>query len=1311
MTIRSWFAKWFRSRKQRSLMKEGRSGRKRVIRPCVEPLEDRTVPAFLTPTQVAQAYGINEITFGGNGGSGATANITGVSSGAITAVTLGAGGSGYPDSSSIELSVTGGSGVNGIIEATTNASGVVTAVAAAPVQAGSGYSTTTGAATAPAGLGAGQTIAIIDEGDDAALVNTGSASFNTSDLFYFDHNLASLPDPPSFTVVGEMGTSASRPTYPSGGNPVSTTETTLDVEWAHAIAPGANIVLIECVNGLDDSDIGTAIETGIPAVDTSLEAQGINPVSVVSMSFGGEEYSSETGTAATISAGITQATEASNTVTITWADAGFALAGNSITISGFTNTSAGYNGTFQIASANSTSFTYTDGTSGLPTVSGSGTAALPDNNDGSFAGAGVSFVASTGDNGVPPSYASLSPNVLGVGATNLFLNTNGSYQSETAWSNPATITNSSGTTGGTITITTATESGVAVGASVELENAAESQSHAYKVASVLSGTQFTYADTNNVAASTWNGGTVGLVETNGGGSDGGVSEYEPQPSYQQGPITQAAISQSISASPSGATESGTTVTIKTTTAPNLLVGSLVTIAGVSGFYGPDYDGTYQVVSENSTSFTYTSDFTGLGNSGGGTATQGPFTQIAVGQSISSASESSQTVTITTTTEPNCLAGNAITISGFSGAFAGYNGTFAVASVNIATNSFTYTDSISGLGASSGGTAALVSDSRTNPDVSIIGGNLSAVMLYDSGGVGGSFSSNNEFGADGTSLSAPCWAGLIAIADQGLAMKGQPLLQSSTVNGATLQTVLYDLPSTDYHDNINDGYNGYPAENGYNLLTGLGSPVANTLVPDLANAVIYIAPSNGTTQSIVVQQSGSTIDVTDNSTLVASGPVSTTSQIDISGGAGTGTIGLTVNYTGGVFNTIPINFNGGTGGGSHSLTITGATLTSLTYDATGVNAGDFVVNGASADKITFTNAATVTDSATVGSLTLNVDPGNAISGQVNATFTASGSTTLQTLGDSMASLTFANPTGALTVNGHSAANDIAINSLGTSFNAALTLNGGSSTGDAVGLNTNVALGSSLSTGNLNITAAKIDLDDSTITTNNGGANGTVTMTGAVTLGYRTGLLVPAYFDPTADPTDWASLDTAALTTPVIAIMNPSSGPGSSVNPAYTTVISALQANGGQVIGYVPTGDGADSLASVETEINEYHSFYPAINGIFLDQMTNGTESMRRRISRITRRFTSTSRPCKRTGSWWAIRAATRSRPTPSCRWPTSSWNTRTTRRRSPTTRTRRPHSRRVSQPASSAISSTTSRPPAPCRRTWGWLPAGTTPGFT
>ena len=54
------------------------------------------------------------------------------------------------------------------------------------------------------GTGAGQTVAIIDDGDAPNLVSTSDPNFANSDLHQFDLAFG-LPDPPSFTKLNEFG--------------------------------------------------------------------------------------------------------------------------------------------------------------------------------------------------------------------------------------------------------------------------------------------------------------------------------------------------------------------------------------------------------------------------------------------------------------------------------------------------------------------------------------------------------------------------------------------------------------------------------------------------------------------------------------------------------------------------------------------------------------------------------------------------------------------------------------------------------------------------------------------------------------------------------------------------------------------------------------------------------------------------------------------------------------------------------------------------------------------------------------------------
>lgn len=123
--------------------------------------------------------------------------------------------------------------------------------------------------------------------------------------------------------------------------------------------------------------------------------------------------------------------------------------------------------------------------------------------------------------------------------------------------------------------------------------------------------------------------------------------------------------------------------------------------------------------------------------------------------------------------------------------------------------------------------------RTIPDVSITADPNSGVAVYDSfnnpDAGAGWYSSN--FG--GTSIGAPMWAGIIAVANQGRVAKGLGTLAGSS------QTLprLYQVAPSNFHDitvgnNKFDGTHGYVAGVGYDLVTGRGSPIANLLVPAL-----------------------------------------------------------------------------------------------------------------------------------------------------------------------------------------------------------------------------------------------------------------------------------------------------------------------------------------------------------------------------------------------------------------------------------------------------------------------------------------------
>ncbi len=147
-----------------------------------------------------------------------------------------------------------------------------------PVQIRTAYGINLATFNSIVGTGAGQTIAIIDVYDDPNIVSD-VAAFNTQ----FGLQQFNVAGGPTFVKLNESG--AASPLPAASGSSGWSMEESLDVEWAHAIAPQANIILFEA-NGADNADlISTAVST----------ARSYPGVSVVSMSFGESESSSDTG--------------------------------------------------------------------------------------------------------------------------------------------------------------------------------------------------------------------------------------------------------------------------------------------------------------------------------------------------------------------------------------------------------------------------------------------------------------------------------------------------------------------------------------------------------------------------------------------------------------------------------------------------------------------------------------------------------------------------------------------------------------------------------------------------------------------------------------------------------------------------------------------------------------------------------------------------------------------------------------------------------------------------------------------------------
>ena len=436
-------------------------------------------------------------------------------------------------------------------------------------------------------------------------------------------------------------------------------------------------------------------------------------------------------------ASITSATESGTTVTITTSAPENFTAGQTVDIGGVGV--AGYNGSFTILSApTSTTFTYT-AASGLAASSGGDAAVvnlLTDfNSVNMFPGStGVNFRENT------------SSTIAAVGVP-------GAKE-----------------TGNTVTITTTAAHNFAVGDVVNISGVGVAgYNGTFTIASVPSTTTFTYTDSASGLANSGGGTVTGYDSAQDGqntafasvgttGFGGMAISSDGQTLYVMNlgdrnlyavPLSGAINNTTVQhwAIPSGtanvpgmtgtvgtfaltaagATESGTTVTLTTAASDNIHVGDSITVAGV-GVAG--YNGSFIVTATpTATTIQYTAKTSGLTASGGGTATDlgdlRPFAVTvhqenvggtlqdfvyvgAVNDAASVAADPTATITsakevgnlVTITAANTFVAGNTVQISGVGNN--NYDGVYTI--VTATATSFTYTDPTSGLANSTGGTA-------------------------------------------------------------------------------------------------------------------------------------------------------------------------------------------------------------------------------------------------------------------------------------------------------------------------------------------------------------------------------------------------------------------------------------------------------------------------------------------------------------------------------------------------------------------------------------------------------------------------------
>jgi len=182
----------------------------------------------------------------------------------------------------------------------------------------------------------------------------------------------------------------------------------------------------------------------------------------------------------------------------------------------------------------------------------------------------------------------------------------------------------------------------------------------------------------------------------------------------------------------------------------------------------------------------------------------------------------------------------------------------------------------GVVSSTSGCPSGSADCREVPDVSADAGALVAFYCTETGREGCASSGWTGFG--GTSLAAPTWASLIALADESTACAGSPLgfvnpALYAVAGGSEYADALRDI-TVGNNDLLGIHSGGYAASSGYDMASGLGTPIAGSgsgtddgLVTQLcesARASSFPAAVSATTTTTVASTTSTTSTTTPGS---------------------------------------------------------------------------------------------------------------------------------------------------------------------------------------------------------------------------------------------------------------------------------------------------------------------------------------------------------------------------------------------------------------------------------------------------------------
>jgi hypothetical protein len=101
-----------------------------------------------------------------------------------------------------------------------------------------------------------------------------------------------------------------------------------------------------------------------------------------------------------------------------------------------------------------------------------------------------------------------------------------------------------------------------------------------------------------------------------------------------------------------------------------------------------------------------------------------------------------------------------------------------------------------------------------------------------------------------------------------------------------------------------------------------------------------------------------------------------------------------------------------------------------------------------------------------------------------------------------------------------------------------------------------------------------------------------------------LWVPAYYYPFGRGLrEWNRLIASAKTVPIVAIVNPASGPGDHVDTNFAAIIPRARKAGVTLVGYIGTQYTRKPMEQVKREVDTFLRFYPELQGFHFDEQSS------------------------------------------------------------------------------------------------------------